>query len=240
MALNRLKPLNGWRQFIGEVGVIVLGVVLALGLEQVIMQWNWSQKVKHSRDSLHEELASDYLLAEERVVAKPCLMAQLDSLEQAVLKARGEIAPVPLIVEPDFIFAYRAPWQPWHNSAWKGVEGDETLSHFPRRDRERYAAIHSEIEMLSKLNEDESTEQAKLLALTKPLEVDSSTKEHFVELIESEREKAELMAVLSRSVMKQAERLGAAPSADERGQFLKDGSATLAYCRRHNLPLGPS
>ncbi|MEO7564737.1 MAG: hypothetical protein ABIR63_04730 [Sphingomicrobium sp.] len=238
MALKKLKPLNGWRQFIGEVGVIVLGVVLALGLEQVILQWNWTQKVKHSQTVLREELESDVLLAEERVAAKPCLMAQLDTLENAVLKAHGELAPVPLIVEPDFVFAYRAPWEPWHDTAWKGAEGDETLTHFPPEDREGYAAVHAEIAMLSKLNEDESAEQSKLLALTKPLEVDASIKDRYVELIESEREKAELMAVLSRSVMKQAAAIGAVPSASRRRRFLDHESTTLAYCRRHHLPLG--
>ncbi|MBA3670068.1 MAG: hypothetical protein H0W71_08410 [Sphingomonas sp.] len=237
MGLAKFKPLDGWRQFFGEVGIIVLGVVIALGLEQAILQWNWSNKVERSRQTLREELMTDYLLAEERVAAKPCLMAQLDSLENAVLKARGEMTPVPLIVEPDFVFAYRAPWEPWHDTAWKGVEADEMLSHFSRDERENYAAVHGEIDMLSKLNEDESTEQAKLLGLTKPLDIDPTIKNHYVELIESEREKGELMAVLSRSVMKQAEGIGAVPSASRRREFLDRESTTLAYCRRHNLPI---
>ena len=237
MGLTTFTPLNGWRQFFGEVGIIVLGVVIALGLEQAILQWNWSNKVEHSRQALRDELISDTLLAEERVVAKPCLLAQLDALETAVLKARGEMTPVPLIVEPDFVFAYRAPWQPWHDTAWKGVEADEMLSHFPRDDREGYAAVHAEVDMLSKLNTDESAEQAKLLSLTKPLDIDPTTKDHYVEMIESEREKAELMAVLARSVIKQAAALGAVPSAARRRQFRDHESTTIAYCRRHGLPL---
>lgn len=28
------KPLHGWRTFVGEVGIIVLGVLIALGAEQ--------------------------------------------------------------------------------------------------------------------------------------------------------------------------------------------------------------
>ena len=28
------KPLHGWREFLGEVGIIVIGVLIALGAEQ--------------------------------------------------------------------------------------------------------------------------------------------------------------------------------------------------------------
>ena len=30
------KPLHGWREFAGEVGIIVLGVLIALSAEQVV------------------------------------------------------------------------------------------------------------------------------------------------------------------------------------------------------------
>jgi hypothetical protein len=30
------KPLHGWREFGGEVGIIVLGVLIALGAEQIV------------------------------------------------------------------------------------------------------------------------------------------------------------------------------------------------------------
>ena len=30
------KPLHGWREFVGEVGIIVIGVLIALGAQQVV------------------------------------------------------------------------------------------------------------------------------------------------------------------------------------------------------------
>ena len=30
------KPLHGWREFWGEVGIIVIGVLIALGAQQVV------------------------------------------------------------------------------------------------------------------------------------------------------------------------------------------------------------
>ena len=36
MHVHLPKPLHGWREFTGEVGIIVLGVLIALGAEQVV------------------------------------------------------------------------------------------------------------------------------------------------------------------------------------------------------------
>ena len=33
------KPLHGWRAFTGEVGIIVIGVLIALGAEQIVEDW---------------------------------------------------------------------------------------------------------------------------------------------------------------------------------------------------------
>jgi len=43
------KPLHGWREFAGEVGIIVLGVLIALGAEQAL-------ETVHDRHQQHERL----------------------------------------------------------------------------------------------------------------------------------------------------------------------------------------
>ena len=39
------KPLHGWREFAGEVGIIVIGVLIALAADQAIEAWQWREKV---------------------------------------------------------------------------------------------------------------------------------------------------------------------------------------------------
>jgi hypothetical protein len=39
MRVHLPKPLHGWRAFVGEVGVIVLGVLIALGAEQMVQDF---------------------------------------------------------------------------------------------------------------------------------------------------------------------------------------------------------
>ncbi len=50
MHIHLPKPLHGWREFIGEVGIIVIGVLIALGAEQAI-EW------VHHRTQVHDAVA---------------------------------------------------------------------------------------------------------------------------------------------------------------------------------------
>jgi hypothetical protein len=52
------KPLHGWRELLGEVGIIVIGVLIALGAEQVVETIHWRNEVAAERASLLTE-ASD-------------------------------------------------------------------------------------------------------------------------------------------------------------------------------------
>ncbi|HWC55911.1 MAG TPA: hypothetical protein VG434_02960, partial [Sphingomicrobium sp.] len=50
------KPLHGWREFAGEVGIIVVGVLIALGAEQVVEEWRWHRQVGEANLAFRTEL----------------------------------------------------------------------------------------------------------------------------------------------------------------------------------------
>ena len=60
------KPLHGWREFFGEVGVIVLGVLIALGAEQVVEGFHWQHEVSSFRAAVRQE--ADGWLAPQHLV----------------------------------------------------------------------------------------------------------------------------------------------------------------------------
>jgi hypothetical protein len=53
------KPLHGWREFAGEVGIIVIGVLIALSAEQIVQTLQWREKVRHAEQAMRLELAED-------------------------------------------------------------------------------------------------------------------------------------------------------------------------------------
>src|SRR5206468_2789629 len=53
------EPLHGWRAFVGEVGIIVIGVLIALAAEQVVQSIHERNEVEQLRSALRGALADD-------------------------------------------------------------------------------------------------------------------------------------------------------------------------------------
>src|SRR5258708_35450322 len=82
MHLHLPKPLHGWRAFVGEVGIIVIGVLIALGAEQIVETWQWREKVGVVRKSLIGELANDRARWEVDIATTPCFRGSIDKLDR--------------------------------------------------------------------------------------------------------------------------------------------------------------
>src|SRR5438270_11253748 len=82
------KPLHGWRAFVGEVGIIVIGVLIALGAEQIVERWQWRGKVQETTNQLDAELHRDARAAYAGLVAALCMDRQLQAIDVALASAR--------------------------------------------------------------------------------------------------------------------------------------------------------
>lgn len=82
MHVHLPKPLHGWRAFIGEVGIIVLGVLIALGAEQLVQSFNWRHDVRDFRNAVDTELEFNLAASEYRIRQSPCLLRRLAELER--------------------------------------------------------------------------------------------------------------------------------------------------------------
>jgi len=79
MGLN-LRPAKGWRAFAGEVGVIVLGVLLALGAQQLAEGINERREAAETRAALTKEIKETLAVLELRRAAQPCIDKRLQEL----------------------------------------------------------------------------------------------------------------------------------------------------------------
>ena len=66
------KPLHGWREFAGEVGIIVIGVLIALGAEQVVESSHDRLQVEKMRSRLGSELSNNLINVYERLAIDRC------------------------------------------------------------------------------------------------------------------------------------------------------------------------
>ena len=69
--------LHGWRAFAGEVAIIVLGVMIALGAEQVVEDWHWRNEVMDAQRALDREAAYDLGAVKKRQQEIPCIDRRL-------------------------------------------------------------------------------------------------------------------------------------------------------------------
>lgn len=95
MRVHVPKPLHGWRAFAGEVGIIVLGVLIALAAEQLVQDSTWRRDVRDFRASVDAELQFNLAAGEYRVLQSPCVERRLAELDKWSAEQRsGKAAPL--------------------------------------------------------------------------------------------------------------------------------------------------
>lgn len=130
------KPLHGWRAFGGEVGVIVLGVLIALAAEQGAETLHWHQQVGQAREALGFEIADSIGQSYERDKFSPCLDRKLDQIAlilDGAIKS-GRLPPVGRIGGP--------PYRTWLTNVWSTTTAGQIASHFSRYDLSQYGNFY--------------------------------------------------------------------------------------------------
>ena len=103
------KLSHSSRDFLREVVIVVLGVFIALAMEQAASNWRDGQRTRAIEASMNEELADFAEVFMIRMRAKPCILAKLEALD-ALLARPGERGPWRNVGRPPFFFSSRGAW----------------------------------------------------------------------------------------------------------------------------------
>lgn len=125
MHLQLPKPLHGWRAFAGEVGIIVIGVLLALGAQQLVEDIQWRQKIAVVRQSLMQELGNDRGRWETNMASAPCLLDEVAKVDRwARDGGTGDATAASADLSHAGFF-----WM--HSANWQLATASDTMDHFP-------------------------------------------------------------------------------------------------------------
>ena len=103
--------MHGWRVFAGEVGVIVLGVLLALGAQQVVEDINMRSDVRELRRTIDHEIGLNLYVYQVRSLGSACNEKRIKELIAWVEAAReGQALPEIVPSAPSAISPYRSAW----------------------------------------------------------------------------------------------------------------------------------
>ena len=156
MHVHLPKPLHGWREFAGEVGVIVLGVLIAIALEQLVETIHWQGQVRDARTAIAEDMAQTNRAFAFRVAAHDCIAARLTKLND-IIERSAKHEPVPNLgpVMPDIGNAL-------FQNAWQTSRASQTLTHFDRRALRLYGAYYVSVDSITGLIAHEVDDQTVL------------------------------------------------------------------------------
>lgn len=163
------KPLHGWREFVGEVGIIVIGVLIALSAEQLVTLLHERSTSIDARNSVRSEIGENLHLLMGRVDTQACIDRRLDEIGQ-LLARTGEGVPNPhpsWISRPTFWALGSGNWQ-----AATAAGRSALLSH---EDQIELGKFFARFEILNGEQEREQTAWAHLRGLedwTGPLGVE--------------------------------------------------------------------
>jgi hypothetical protein len=155
--------------FAGEVGIIVVGVLLALGAQAGADAYKWSQDVKRSKADLDAEILNNVYNGAERIAVAPCLSARIEELGQALGSNKGVWRAMPFRpATPDantlssMPVVYRMPNRVWTTDVWEQAKGMGLFNHMKAGDLALYSSVYVQIGDLKMINDDEQMRAPRL------------------------------------------------------------------------------
>ncbi|MGJ3649050.1 hypothetical protein ACLB0R_11320 [Sphingomonas sp. GlSt437] len=80
MDIHKPKPVHSWRELASEIGVVVIGILIALTLEQVVEAWRDHRHVVEARENARAEIARNLGYMVRRAETEPCVSKRLDEI----------------------------------------------------------------------------------------------------------------------------------------------------------------
>ena len=154
------KPLHGWRELAGEVGIIVLGVLIALGAEQLIETLQWERRRVDAETAMTKELGEDDgAQAEARIALSHCFAAQLDRVQRSLIAERDGSGPFvsPAIAAP--------PFRTWDDNAWRAAVSSNATAHMSTARTSNWSAAYVFIPDMNEAALRESSDWADLYGI---------------------------------------------------------------------------
>lgn len=140
--LTILRPAQGWTTVGWELGIVTLGVLIALALGAVASDIGWRIEVRGARERLREEIAFNLALLDEAERVRPCISRRLVEIE-AILGEASRTRQLPAIASIG-----AAPTYSWPRGIWESQLAAGTISHYPKEEAAKLARLYGRFEGL--------------------------------------------------------------------------------------------
>lgn len=156
MRFRFIRPLHGWHEFIHEIVIVVIGVLLALAGAELIENWRWQWQVRSARQSIANELAANANEAAGRIAVEDCLRDRIAELAGKLKASNGHWTADPMPLGPDakptphwenraMGRVYAVPLVGWAQDSWDTAKSSGVADHMSHEEVSSDSDIYGEI-----------------------------------------------------------------------------------------------
>lgn len=192
MEIHKPKPIHNWREFLTELGTIVLGIVIAIGLEQLVESWHWAGEVKTARQAIKAEMAANNEnLFVFRIAIAPCVDKEIADAGRALdaMQAGSATATAGNIRS--------APGALTRDSEWQSERASQVLTHFPRSELALMSRYYAQLPSFGDWNTRESDALRELSILDRPQPRITAAEINRLRIALNAAEEAEFLTVIN-------------------------------------------
>lgn len=202
MRVRLPKPMHGWRVFAGEVGIIVIGVLIALGAEQVVQASHQRQEAKQADDIIRAELGLNLGRLQSRDQVRQCVDKRIGEI-QAILDGAADN---PVIVTPSWIG--RPQYWAFLSGRWEAETQAGNTALIDRHKLGEYGLMYAKMGDLLNEMAFEQTDWAKLRTLEHLKRLDPAAAFQLNTALQDARYRNWRLALVTSQVFDQAKPLG--------------------------------
>ena len=142
MKVHPPRSIDSWREFLVEIAIIVIGVALALGAEELLSDYHAGKEVAVVQESLNDELADSLFASLERINHAQCQQRTIERLDSLVhgpaSEPIGDIQPGPVRL--------------WGSAAWEAAVASGIVEEMEHDERRAYAQLFGVVRTMKDWN----------------------------------------------------------------------------------------
>jgi hypothetical protein len=216
MEVHKPKFLHNWREFLVEIGTIVIGVLIALAAEQAAEAVHWHYQAAQAEAAIGGELEADLAQMAEREEIDPCIRKRIAELRDKLIQpgTQWKADPQMLASPPPTVLpsAYRTPSRLWFRNAWQTAVTNDSVSHMSPDRAAVYGATYRQVEHINDLQDSEFQAEQQMTALSYDLVLSPDKRQDYLNPLGRLDALNDLIVAISQQSLDHVARIGIGPN----------------------------
>jgi hypothetical protein len=160
LEIHKPRPVHTWRELASEVGVVVVGIIIALSAEQLLERLEWHHKIDRAERQMRLEMSGDdgpEVL--QRIALADCIDHGLTEVRASVERADDRAMIVAAIGRVD------VPRHTYESEAYAAAEASGVLARLDPKRLDRWNFLYSTMPVLDRIAEREYFDASALHAV---------------------------------------------------------------------------